>query len=248
MVIRIVLLLVLAVLIPGIIYAFPDNGVLDDFNRANDATPPPGDNWTTTIGFATDTCGFNLNANAIRFNVTDTFWCSMYWNPATFGPDAEVFLELPSTAAISGGGQQIQLFVRGVVGAVDTFDGYTFQFFPPGSQIFINRVDNGVATQLGATISQGIDAADAIGGTAIGDQICAWFNNDGAGWTQLACRTDSTYTGAGRIGLFGAGNATSPFGDNFGGGTIGAPAGHPAMRRWGGIYGMGSNLTGRGGF
>ena len=95
------------------------------------------------------------------------------------------------------------------------------QIHPSGTQLIINRVDNGAFTALGAAITQGIDAGDAAGLKKVGDQICAWFNNDGAGWTQLACRTDATYNSAGRIGIFGSGAAGSlSFGDNFGGGTI----------------------------
>lgn len=59
----------------------------------------------------------------------------------------------------------------------------------------------------------------------IGNQVCAWFSDNGGAWTELGCRTDVTYTAGGHIGLVVNGtNGGVGVMDDFGGGNVAVSA------------------------
>jgi hypothetical protein len=81
----------------------------------------------------------------------------------------------------------------------------------------VYRVDNGGFTQLGAAITQNFATGEKLGLEAIGSTI-AVYRFASAVWSQLSTRSDSTYTTAGKIGMF-CDNTTTKL-DDFGGGTV----------------------------
>jgi hypothetical protein len=85
-----------------------------------------------------------------------------------------------------------------------------------GSTWSVRRIDNGMATQLGAVATQTVGAGSRLGFTVVGTTITAWYAPTAtAGWTQVLTVTDSTYQGAGYIALEARGSHL----DDFGGGT-----------------------------
>ena len=193
--------------------SFPCESILDNFNRANEG-PPPSANWTTGIDGGTGS--FTVTSNVAR--LTSGAFSSAWWNVGNIGPDLEVFAVIASV-----GGSRLYFHVQGEGTA--TFDGYYVQAYAPSSEMGVFRVDNGVPTQLEASISQAIATGDSIGVDRTGNVITVYFcasgagcGASGAGWTNKGTRSDSTYTSAGKIGMAAFDNSEVKF-DDFGGGT-----------------------------
>lgn len=222
--IAITLCVLVALLWPLSAEGFPDNGVLDTFTGTDGANPPNA-NWTNA-DIRSGGAGCTRDDNAVGPGATSGFW-GCYWNASTFGPDAEAYATIVNIGSTGFGAVCARLTTPGS----GTTDGYCVEWADATSQIFIYRVDNEVGTQLGATISQTITTTDKIGISAIGDQICAWFSDSGGAWTQLACRTDGTYTAAGRIGLYLNGTLGVGAMDDFGGGTTASASSNFMLRR-----------------
>lgn len=194
-------------------WAFPDNGILDIFT-GTDGTSPPNGNWTNGAIYGA-AAGLQLDNNQVTSN-DDNGDRGGYWSAAAFSSNLEAYVtysDLGSTTMVSVCGRLANI-------GNNTTDGYCVEATDGTSNIDIVRVDNGVATTLGASISQTITVGDRIGLKAVGDQICAWFSDNGGAWTQLGCRTDSTYIAGGNIGLSINGTTTVGAADDFGGGSI----------------------------
>lgn len=179
---------------------FPTTGILDDFDRADEG-PPPSPSWTDTwlqggLRVVTSECANNAAGG------------DAYWNPSTFGPNAEVFTTI----------NVVQAFYLGVRLTTPTpvaVDGYFVYYL--GGNWTISRIDDGSFTQLGAAASAALSVGDGAGLEADGSSISI-YNRDGGAWSLLTSRTDSTYATAGYIGL--GCDSTSARADDFGGGTI----------------------------
>lgn len=185
--------------------------ILDTFNRANEG-PPPSASWTNI------NAGLKVVSNLCAANASNSV---DYYNVTTYGPNAEVFCEVTTKPT---NGQSIGIYLRlKDVGSVVTVDGYVlFVFVAAGTDsMLIQRVDNGVATTLGATISQETTAGDKILLRIIGTTLFLERNE-----SLNTTRTDSTYTAAGYIGA--AITDTTGRIDNFGGGIY-AP--FPPLKR-----------------
>lgn len=186
--------------------AFPTTSVLDDFNRANG---PVGSNWSIPT-FAT---GFSISSNVAFGATTGNI---QYWNVATYGPDFEVYANVPNLPG-SGGA----CFVAGGIlqeGSAITLDGYAVAYThgSPGTLV-ISRITNGAAAATVASSSQTLTAGDQIGLKRVGTTLTSYING-----TQIDTGTDSTHTGAGYL-LMASTQTASSF-DNFGGGTLTASA------------------------
>lgn len=190
----------------------PTTPVLDTFNRANEG-PPPSTSWTNL------NAGLKVISNVCGANASNSV---SYWNVGNFGPDCEVFCTITTKP---GSGQSVGLYLRGKdTGSVVTFDAYLLvALVQAGTDILrIQRVDNAVATTLGADVSQEFSANDVILLRMIGSTLFMEYNN-----VVQTTRTDSTYAAAGVIAAA-IGDTTGRI-DDFGGGLY-AP--FPPMQRY----------------
>lgn len=197
--------------------AFPVNGVLDAFTRADASTL--GANWSS---FFAD--GANSGNQAIVSNQLYqqhggfSNYTGMYWNPSTFGADSESYFTIVTKPNDSSNDKPV-IMARIRQPGNSTYDSYGVTYFDSNGGVFIQRADNSVGTQLGATISQANNNGDKIGIEIIGSTISAYYNT-GSGWTNIGSRVDATYADAGYIGFYIPGNTTNGRFDDFGGGTI----------------------------
>lgn len=192
----------------------PTTLVLDDFNRANNAAL--GANWTEgdTLGIT----GIVLEVNTNQLRCGSAANSIGRWNVSTFGGDSEVYCDVPTLPA---SGDWIGLFLRMGTGA--TGDGYVLEVYNDGGSpdLYIFRIDNTAYTQLGAAVTNGVAAGDALMLRAVGSTITAHRRQSGV-WSTSMTRTDSTYSAAGFIGVYGTGTTFRL--DDFGGGTYVPPA------------------------
>lgn len=203
--------------------AFPVNGILDAFTRA-DSTTTVGTNWTafTAVGASSGNEGILSNQ---LYNPHGSFsnYTGMYWNPTTFGPDMEVYMSLP-TKYTANAGDNWTIYLRSQhLSPVGTENTYNLQINVDNNQLNISRSDAGVGTQLGASVSQTISSGDKAGLSIVGSTITVYYNTAGT-WNTITTRTDSTYTGNGSIGWYIPGNTQDGRFDDFGGGTLASAA------------------------
>lgn len=184
--------------------AFPVSGILDDFNRADG---PIGANWTSPAT-AEDTLTPTISSNQAAFPDLSN---GGYWNVSTFGPDCEVYSSVPTE-----GGNIVHYLRITSPGAL--CDGYRLLWNTAFQRLQYFRWDNGVATQLGANDDTvvGPVSGNSVGADMVGSTLTAYINQ--GSWAAYASRTDSTYSAAGYIGLFG--NNATVRRDDFGGGTV----------------------------
>jgi hypothetical protein len=181
---------------------FGSSAVLDNFNRA-DTNPPPSASWSQGCIQFTASTGIEVSSNTVRRgSLVATYRQGGYWNPATFGPDSEVFFTVPTIPTVDFDG--FSLYARLVSIGSGTTDGYAVTVFRNGG-VFnnwqIERIDNGVPTTLGAGFTQAIAAGDSVGLEIVGSTLTAYHKPSAGSWTSLTTRTDSTYSAAGNIGL-----------------------------------------------
>lgn len=185
--------------------------ILDNFTRANASTL--GANWSLLTNFNFGGSDLGVISNQ-AYNPTGGTYISMYWSAATFGPDCECYLTLSTVSS-----DNISLYLRTQQPGYNTFDGYILTVDRTAGEFSIRRVDNGTETLLGAAVSQAVASGNKILFEAIGSTLTGYIDT-GSGWVSVLSRTDATYAGAGGVGFYGGGNATSWRYDDFGGGTV----------------------------
>ena len=195
----------------------PSTSVLDDFTHTDN---PLSDN--ANWGGAFDASTTDLRASSGNFVDTDgTPACSTsIYTASTFGPDMEAYATHGADA-----GSENKLFVRIQSPGSSAVDGYMAEMSCGSDVIKVHRIDNGAETQLGSNISQVCAANDKWLLRIEGDTLTVDYDS-GGGWTELATRTDSTYTGTGSIGI---GACTSSQETDFGGGTVSAASSRRRM-------------------
>lgn len=189
---------------------FPTTSVLDSFG---DTEGPPMTGWTTPTGVA----GLKSASGVCQANAANAFGI---WNSIMGGADEEVFCTV-TTATGSGG--VVAIFVRAKdVGSAATFDAYGLEITEAATDNWaIRTYTNGVPSTIGASFNQEVSNGDSIGLRIIGSTLTAWYKASAGSWTQLAVRTDTTYSAAGYL----AASISTTTGriDNFGGGEYVAP-------------------------
>lgn len=184
--------------------------LLDNFNRANEG-PPPSANWSTTDSPGLSVVGNQAAPGASGGNATA-------WDATTFGPDSEAYATVAVSQAVD---EYMGLEARlADIITPGTRDGYgVYVVRRSGTdQWECYRLDNQIFTLLGATVTgPDVDPGDKIGIEIIGTTIKG-YHFDGATWTEVLSRTDSTYTAAGFIGLHADGTVARW--DDFHGGTV----------------------------
>lgn len=188
--------------------AYPTtSAVLDNFDRANEGPPMTG--WTDIdagLQVISNAAGGTTGANLSRLNTS-------------YGPDAEAWATVSTKP-----GAVTRYFGFEMRQTADTGDGYAaYAIDRSGTDTWeIYRVDNGTYTLLGSAVTgPEVTAGDQIGMERLGSAVAVYHFTAGA-WTQIATRTDSTYTGTLYLALY-VDDGTGRF-DDFGGGTVVAAA------------------------
>lgn len=195
--------------------AFPSTPILDNFNRTAEG-PPPSANWTS--GFFTFGNNMQVQSSAAKITVGGAVSSDCYWNPGTFQAASEAYLErLPNGSCSS------YLGVRIATPGVGTTDGYRAFMDDVSFLLRLQRMDDGVATQLGASYDYNAlvpMASPGIGLRAKGSELTFWLRVDAVWDTVPRLNSlDSTYPSGGYIG-FGQIAANTGNMDDFGGGNI----------------------------
>lgn len=195
--------------------AFPTTSILDNFNRADNTSL--GANWSTLANDFGPT-GVGVSSNQVyNTNARYSSYQHMYYNVATYGADCEVYMSIPTNPGVPDGDVSVCCRVKDP--GTSTWDGYEFYHYSTSSILIMRRIDNAVATTLGANYSQAVSSGNKIGIEMIGSTITPYYHN-GTSWSALATRTDSTYAAAGYLGFYMPGDDLTQRFDDFGGGTI----------------------------
>lgn len=195
---------------------FPTTSVLTNFTGSEDPLSEGG-NFAGPV-FSGMAQMKKVSGQAMQSTLVASQSGSSYWNAATFGPGVEVYVTIPTWW--NNASSDIWLWANGNAENTAGVDGYLLYANNSGvwSQ---NRVDNGVATQLGANLgTQTIGNGDSIGLEIVsGGTHQAYYKASGGSWTTLGTtRSDNTYT-TGHIGLSKGFTDTTSVLDDFGGGT-----------------------------
>lgn len=209
---------------------FPTTSILDNFNRTDEG-PPPSASWDYPIASFVPN-GLSVISNTL--GRTPSNFGGAYWSASTFGPDSELYGTISTMVGSDtiDFGLLLRIQSPGSGGAGGAgMDGYYVSFTrnSPNYQLLIYRIDNAVFTQLGTTQTPGnLVVGDKIGAQIIGNSIQA-YRDSGSGWASYGTpETDSTYSGAGYVGVV----IADPTGrmDDVGGGTVVGGITFPA--RW----------------
>jgi hypothetical protein len=189
-------------------YTFPQNTtVLDSFTRA-DESPLNATNWFLALGL------FSIVSNKAVCAAAESI---EEWVVSSFTANQEAWATVATKDP--GSFNQAGVFLRG---DGSTSNGYFFIYSDQSGtdQYRIYKRASGTDTQLGSsTVGPELTAGDKIGANAVGSTLSLFlFSSRAWNQTPLVTLTDSTYTGAGRIGIFGSGTVVAL--TNFGGGSI----------------------------
>jgi len=192
--------------------AFPTTSVFDNFTRANEG-PPPSASWTNDV-LGSGASGLEVVSNQLAHGL-GIGRKDNWWNPATFGPDTEVYALIGTIT-----GSQCRLYLRlANPGTASSVDGYLYgvnHIGGPANAVY--RIDNSVLTQLGASESVTWANGDSIGISMAGSDLLT-HKKTGGSWADGVTRTDATYSASGNIGVALEDTDTATL-DDFGGGTV----------------------------
>lgn len=203
--------------------AFPDNPIIDNFDRANENPFSASGNWES--GFQTaDTLAFlALNSNQVLRIADGGVYSSVRWR-AQFPANQEAYMTNPIQIFSTYPGMQIILRSTGTGGSHNCYTVESYSNASPSTAIRISKIVGGTATAL-KTVT-GLSAwvnSSRIAARVIGSTISVYRDVSGtsAGWSFITSYVDTAITGPGSVGF--RVWATSDDGlaarwDNFGGG------------------------------
>lgn len=186
--------------------AFPTTSVLDTLQGASLSA-----NWTTG-GVLGDAASMSEDANG-AFEASGS--ASAYWNPATFGGDAEAFVTISTLPSASG---NVAVWVRITNPPSATTTGYFLRVTPSTSVFDIRKKVGGAASASLTTFTQAVSAGDSFGFSASGTTLAAWYKPSGGSWASVGSIVDSSISGGGNV-AFSIGNSSVTRLTSFGGGT-----------------------------
>lgn len=190
---------------------FPTTGILDNFTGSNGVSPPNA-NWTNVYN------GIAIQSNQVTGSV-DADWNLSGWSAGTFGPACECYCTINLKPIES---RPVTLLSRMTTLSIASLCCYTISFRVESGvdTVVVERTDNAVGTQLGATSYQELTAGCSVGVEVAGNVITPMYKAPAGSWAPLtdAIRSDSTYPNAGYTGLLFADTTVRV--DNYGGGTI----------------------------
>jgi hypothetical protein len=186
----------------------PTTPLLDDFNRA---AGPVGANWTVlrSGSFAP----MNI-ASGVAVDSSSTLFAWNYWNPVSFGPDAEAY----ATVASYSGSDAVRIGARVTGGTA--YSGYFVSIATTGVWSIIRIDGGGQPITLIGGVTDPLSSGDQIAIRIVGSVVTALHGTAVRGWSQVLSYNTSgdsvRYTAAGRLAFE---FRTSTI-DNFGGGGI----------------------------
>lgn len=202
-------------LVGGSNVAFPNNPVIDDFNRADEM--PTSLNWEDVYG---------LTVRSNQAVGSDPYSSLSFWNPGiALGANVDAYVTIPVIDI--GTAKQAYVYARY---DVDAETGYSVRanYYGGGGNdvIVIHRWDGAGGETSLATYNVTLADGDAFGIRCDGNNISAYHYTLGA-WALLGTVVDATYPGTALCGLGaiidGAGTSTIPL-DDFGCGNEGGGA------------------------
>jgi hypothetical protein len=196
----------------------PSTGTLDNFQRANQG-PPPSSSWSLGPLDFTSGDGLVVLNNALARRASGSYRQGDYWNPATYGPDSEVWATAQSVG--SSPYDAFNLYLRLTNIGPKTTNGYGLAWSGnnKSNNISIQKFANGAFASALASFTQNLSPGDSLALQAIGSTLYAWYRPAGGSWTLLGSATDTTYSTAGYLGADMAYSQNTTL-SSFGGGAL----------------------------
>jgi hypothetical protein len=168
---------------------------LDSFNRGNETPLSDSGRWSNGVVGSGET-GLRLFSNVLGGTKTTT--CTSWRNNVQYGPDTEVSARITT---LPGTNNQFRLYARLQQPGTATYDGYMLRTnqLSGTDQVWIDRVDNGTIVNR-LTMNQELAAGDTLLLSVRGSTLQAWLRR-GTTWSLLGSVTDTTYGGAGYVGV-----------------------------------------------
>jgi hypothetical protein len=189
--------------------SFPINGILDNFNRADEG-PPPSASWSSQILPTTSTADPMKTASNFASGSSGNF-CSQAW-ASTPTNNQEAYI-----TTITGAANYFGVWVRASAINTSGITAYEARCRDSGTNIFLYRWDNDSTRVTLTSVAQTWAAGDSLGMSITGSSISVYFKSGAGAWTLvIGPFTDANYT-SGKIGM---GVEASALLDNFGGGSI----------------------------
>jgi hypothetical protein len=192
----------------------PATPLLDDFNRPDNAGPPSA-SWSP-LAIVNNPVGNNLRIVGQQVAAM-TGATGDFWNAQQFGPDSEVWVTVTVKPTVDT--DMVSLALRLSNPTLSTGQGYQAYFYNRSGldEYRLYKRVAGSAVQLAFVAGPELQVGDRLLFRAVGTNLELWQGRGGS-WTKLLSATDSTYTGAGYLGLSGKNTVVRL--DNFGGGTL----------------------------
>ncbi len=188
-------------------YSFPQNGILDNFNRANEG-PPPSASWTSQF----IPVGGGGDAIKVVSNVAEGVGAG--YNSQVWGTTPANNQESYITGFTAG--------YWGVLGRLSNINtasvtGYEARARDAGTNVFLYRWDDSGTRPTLTSVAQSWSSGDSLGLSIVGSAITVYFKAGAGAWSAIIGPfTDATYASGG-IGMLV--ESASDL-DNFGGGSI----------------------------
>lgn len=177
--------------------------LLDDFNRADDATPPPGSNWGNGLMLYTAGEGLAIVSNQLTRQSSGGYRQGGYWladQPVEIDLVAE--LSAISTTLTEGMALALRFAPLGASTKTGYHIGTEIQSTTSLMTWTLTRQNGGSQTTLIVTADIPIFAVgDLFAITARGDLVMCWIKRVGQQWDPVMGEIDTTYIRKGKVGL-----------------------------------------------
>lgn len=175
--------------------------LLDDFNRANDSTPPAGPDWERgVLGTPVSGEGLVIDSNQIMRKSSGSYRQGDYYRSKILGPNVDLVYEFSNVGTDADDGCWIYGRLRNPSGASNR-TGYSAGVDYNGTNfdLAIIRIDPASTPALVTLTMSGITSGDPFALTFRDELIIMWRKTSGGSWTQLLAAIDTTYIQSGFV-------------------------------------------------
>src|SRR5215831_17690509 len=193
---------------------FPQNAVIDNFNRADGILTSPWVGMTVpTQTYLTPYVSSNQASTGPPGN-----GCGAYRSDQSV-TDCEAYIDLPNPAET----QYHDVWLRFTGGTdINSQNGYYLRHDSVGNKLMLQKCSGGATSSVGGQPTCVASPGDSIGARVLGTTFSLYYKPLGAAkWRILVTGVDATYQNAGSTGFFSPGHPA--LFDNFGGGGITTP-------------------------